>query len=473
MEELIKKWDEIKDNIRQDLTISDVTFDVWMRPLKIKSINNDTITLSAPENISEKGIDLIKSRYEEFLKIYIKGITGRDYELNYILVNDNDEIVYSNEDEEEEVSFIPGMSEEEIERKAAQAHLIKKYTFDNFVVGDNNKMAISAAFAVMENPGSTYNPLFIWGGPGLGKTHLMNAIGHEMLHRYPEMNVIYVTSETFANEIIERMRSGKAGEDQTQAMKKIRERYRNTDLLLFDDVQFLQGKNRSQEEFFHTFNELHAAGKAIIISSDKPPKSLEVLEERMISRFSQGIIVDIGAPDYETRVAILKKLFEVNHKNSGIVLSDEIISYLASNIRSNVRELEGALNQVINYQNAISDKDLSTEMLKEVIKDFISPDEDKIITCEHIIEKVSSYYNVKKEDILSKKRTKDIAYIRQIIMYLCNDMTSSNIVSIGKAIGGRDHATVIYGSKRIKEEMNSDKNLVNKIEELKKAIING
>jgi len=340
------------------------------------------------------------------------------------------------------------------------ANLNPKYKFDTFVVGSNNKFAHSASLAVAESPGKAYNPLYLYGGPGLGKTHLMHSIGHFILEESPDMKVLYVTSEEFTNEVIESIRSGNAA-----AMTKLREKYRTVDVLMVDDVQFIIGKESTQEEFFHTFNVLHAAGKQIIISSDKPPKEMETLEERFRSRFEWGLIADIQAPDYETRMAILKKNIDTYDR----YIDEEIINYIATNIKSNIRELEGALNKIIAFAK-LNKVDLTLSLAEEALKDVIYPNKPKEVTPALIMNIVAEHFNVKAEDITSKKRNAEFVQPRQVFMYLCRDLTDTSLTNIGKYLGKKDHTTVMHGVSKIEEEMKMNDDLRIKVETIKKKI---
>ncbi len=468
MKELLSKWEEIKDSIKQDLGIFDLPYNTWVRPLKLLDVSDNICTIGIPDTMDENSLRFIESKYGQHFKAYIQAITGKKYDIRFIIENNEADGVssyYNNEESELLSANSFHMDKYDNSIRSNKANLNPKYTFDNFVVGGNNNVARSAALAVTENPGNIYNPLFIWGGSGYGKTHLMHAIGHEILKRNPEMNIMYVTSEMFTNEVIESIRFG----DQA-VISKFRDKYRNLDLLLFDDVQFLEGKESTQEEFFHTFNELHASGKAIIISSDKPPKNLTTLAERIKSRFNWGITVDIGAPDYETRVAILRKNAELNYKN--INISDEIIQYLATKVHSNVRELEGALNNVVLHHRMKKEDVMTTQTVDEAIKDIISPDDNREITIPFIIDATCNYYNIEENKILSSQRDKKTADVRMIIMYLCYEMTNSSKAEIGKALN-RNHATVIYGIDKIKESIEQDESFFNQIKEIRKIINNG
>lgn len=341
-----------------------------------------------------------------------------------------------------------------------KANLNPRYTFDTFVVGKNNNFAHAASLAVAESPGEIYNPLFIYGGVGLGKTHLMHSIAHFILERNPDTKVLYVTSETFTNEVIENIRSGN-----NTAMSKFREKYRSIDVLLIDDIQFIIGKESTQEEFFHTFNDLHSSGKQIIISSDKPPKEMSTLEERLKSRFEWGLIADISSPDYETRMAILRKREELD----GYRIDDEVIQYIATNIKSNIRELEGALNIVVAFGN-LNKRKIDLESAKEALKNIISPDEKRVITPELIINTICEHFHISREDLTGSKRNSEIVFPRQIAMYLCREMTQTQFKEIGKIMGGKDHSTVIHGYDKIAYEVKNNENTKNTINILIKKI---
>ena len=326
-------------------------------------------------------------------------------------------------------------------------------------MGNNNKFAHAASLAVAETPGIVYNPLFLHGGVGLGKTHLMHAIANHILNINSNMKVLYVTSEYFTNELIETLRAG----DPT-GMTKFREKYRNIDVLLIDDVQFIIGKESTQEEFFHTFNSLHNANKQIIISSDRPPKDIETLEERLRTRFECGLIADISSPDFETRMAILRKKEELE----GHQIDDAVITYIATNVKSNIRELEGAFNRLIAL-STLENRPIDMGLAEEAIKDIISPGQSRKITPELIIEIVAEHFHVKPEDFKSKKRTAEIVYPRQIAMYLCQDHGTS-LKRIGELLGGRDHTTVMHGVEKISNEMKTNDSTFHLIETIRKKI---
>lgn len=334
------------------------------------------------------------------------------------------------------------------------ANLNPKYKFDTFVVGGSNNFAHSASLAVAESPGETYNPLYLYGGSGLGKTHLMHSIGHFILDQHPDKKVLYVTSEVFTNEVIESIRSGDAA-----SMTKLREKYRTVDVLMVDDVQFIIGKESTQEEFFHTFNVLHSARKQIILSSDKPPKDIETLDERFRSRFEWGLLADIQPPDYETRMAILRK----NAENCPYQIDEEIIKYIATNVKSNIRELEGAFNKIIAAVK-LNKVDLTLAVAEEALKDVIYPNKSREITPSIIINVVSEHFNVRPEDITSKRRNSEFVLPRQIVMYLCRELTDTSYVSIGKLLGKKDHTTIMHGVNKISAELEGNEDLKNKID---------
>ena len=330
-------------------------------------------------------------------------------------------------------------------------YIDKNYTFDTFVVGSNNKMAHAASLAVAESPAEIYNPLFIYGGVGLGKTHLMHSIAHFILKNNPDAKVLYVTCETFTNELIDAIRN-----KNNITTTEFREKYRNIDVLLIDDIQFIMNKESTQEEIFHTFNALYEAKKQIILSSDRPPKDIETLEERLRSRFEWGLTVDIGSPDYETRMAILRKKEDMEGYN----IDDAVIRYIATNIKSNIRELEGALTKIV-ASARLTNSEITLEMAEEALKDHISPTQGREITPQLIIDVVADHFNISPEDISSANRSRSIAYPRQIAMYLCCDMVGKDysLQMIAKYLGKNDHTTVIHGRNKIAKELSTDENL--------------
>ena len=451
MDKIIDNWDEIKELVKQEYELTNISFNTWIAPLKVYKVENHTVTILIPSEQAQS-LNYISKKYKQYFKVTISEYVNDDYDVAFILEKDTE----SKSDSNSEMPLSGVVSNINYEN----ANLNSKYKFDTFVVGSNNKFAHSAALAVAESPGEAYNPLYLYGGAGLGKTHLMHSIGHFVLEQNPNMKVLYVTSEQFTNEVIESIRSGNAA-----AMTKLRDKYRTVDVLLIDDVQFIIGKESTQEEFFHTFNVLHGAGKQIILSSDKPPKEMETLDERFRSRFEWGLIADIQPPDYETRMAILRKNAETYDKE----IDDEIIKYIATNIKSNIRELEGALNKVM--ANArLNKKELTLALAEDALKDVIYPDQQREVTPQLIVDVVSEHFNVSKDDITSKKRNSEYVLPRQIIMYLCRTMTDAPLQSIGNLLNKKDHTTVMHGISKIEERIATDEELRSKIDTIKKKI---
>ena len=448
MDKILEKWDEILQTVKTEHDVSDISFDTWIKPLEVFGVEGNTLYILVPSE--QMTLSYISKKYYLPLKVAIAEIIGTEYEIQFILPEQTRNIRPSNN---------KGKKTPEPEA-SKRSNLNPNYTFDTFVVGSNNRFAQSASLAVAESPGNTYNPLFIYGGAGLGKTHLMHSIAHFILEHDENSRVLYVTSEEFTNELIETIRNGN-----NTAMSKFREKYRNIDVLLVDDIQFIIGKESTQEEFFHTFNSLHSAKKQIIISSDKPPKDMEILEERFRSRFEWGLIADITLPDYETRMAILHKNEEMNGYN----ISEDVIKYIATNIKSNIRELEGAFNKVMAGAK-LEKKEVTLELAEQALKDIISPDEKKVITPEYIISVVAEHYGVTPADLSGNKRNSKIVMPRQVSMYLCREIISTPLKNIGKALGNRDHTTVMHGIEKIENELQNDDNLKNTIDILKKKI---
>ncbi|MBU5474214.1 chromosomal replication initiator protein DnaA [Roseburia sp. MSJ-14] len=446
MELILEKWDEILRTVKEEYEISDIAFDTFLKPLSVYSIEDMKLYILVPSE--QIGVNYISKRYTLPIKVAVAEITGIEYEIEFILPEQTKSMKSFRSKSPE---FIPNTD---------KTNLNPNYTFDTFVVGENNKFAHAASLAVAECPGQVYNPLYIYGGPGLGKTHLMQSIGHFILKQQPEKKVLYVTSEEFTNEVIDSIRNGNAS-----AMTKLRDKYRTVDVLMIDDVQFIIGKESTQEEFFHTFNVLHSAGKQIILSSDKPPKEMETLEERIRSRFEWGLLADVGYPDYETRMAILRRKEEVD----GFHLDDQILDYIATNIKSNIRELEGALNKLLAFSN-LEHTDITMEIAVRELQNIISPDKPREITPQLVIEIVAEHFNISTDQMISKNRSNEIARPRQIAMYLCKNMTDTPLETIGALLGGRDHSTIIHGIKKITGEYETNETSHNLIETIKKKI---
>ena len=434
-----EKWPEIIEHLRVEHELSNVSFTTWIQPLKVYEVIQNTVFILVNMNAS---VEYIEKKYLLPLKVCIAEITGTEFE-----------VVFISEDDEK-LNEIQNMSIEASQKKrtksaAEKAGLNPKYTFDTFVVGGNNKFAHAASLAVAESPGQAYNPLFLYGGVGLGKTHLMHSIAHFTLQNNPKKKVLYVTSETFTNELIESLKNGKTSGNES-AMSKFRDKYRNNDVLLIDDIQFIIGKESTQEEFFHTFNHLHTLGKQIIISSDKPPKDIETLEARLRTRFEWGLIADISSPDYETRMAILKKKIELDHLEK-YNIPDEVLQYIATNIKTNIRELESSLNKLIAlYKLNNNEGTIDIALAAEALKDLISSKNNREVTPELILDIVADHYNITVADLKSNKRNADIANPRQVSMYLMRNMIEkeNSLKTIGIILGGKDHSTVKYGIDR-------------------------
>ena len=449
MDSIEKNWDLIKEKIRNEYDLSDISYSTWIAPLNFYKLEDNIVTILIPSDQSH-ALNYISNKYKSFFQVTISEMMDHTYDISFILEKDANKETVNNISPSNHVYNI----------NYENANLNSKYKFDTFVVGSNNRFAHSASLAVAESPGEAYNPLYLYGGAGLGKTHLMHSIGHFILEQNPNMKVLYVTSEKFTNEVIEAIRSGSAAK-----MNKLREKYRTVDVLLIDDIQFIIGKESTQEEFFHTFNTLHSDGKQVILSSDKPPKDLETLEERIRSRFEWGLIADIQAPDYETRMAILKKNAEINNKE----IDNEVLQYIATNIKSNIRELEGAFNKIIAFSK-LNNVDINLEHAEEALKDVIYPDKSREITPSLIISTVADYFNITPEDITSKRRNSEFVQARQVVMYFCRTLTDTSFANIGKILGKKDHTTIIYGFNKINEEIANNVELKNKIEDIKKKI---
>ena len=450
LEEIKEKWDEILLNIKEEHDISEVSYRTWLLPLIPDSVDKDILTILVPDSAF---ISYVKKKYEFLLTITIEEITGFQCKLDFKLKSDVKE--------PEKENRLINVNNNTVSQLALQnANLNPRYTFDTFVVGANNNLAHAASLAVAESPGEIYNPLFIYGGVGLGKTHLMHSIGHFILKNNPKAKVLYVTSEKFTNELIDAIRN-----KNNISTTEFREKYRNNDVLLIDDIQFIIGKESTQEEFFHTFNALYEAKKQIIISSDKPPKEIETLEERLRSRFEWGLTVDIQSPDYETRMAILRKKEELEGYN----IDNEVIKYIATNVKSNIRELEGALTKIVALSK-LNNKEITTELAEEALKDLISPNAEKEVTPELIIQVVADHFGITPLDISSQKRNKEIVFPRQIVMYICRSMLGTSLQNIGKYLGGRDHTTIIHGHDKIAADMEKNESLRNTVEILMKKI---
>jgi chromosomal replication initiator protein len=462
--EIKEKWPLILETIKNEHEVSDVSFKTWLLPLEPYDTHDDVLFILLPdERMGQNYINYIDKKYTVPLKVAVAECTGLELEIQFIFPSQTKDI-------DRLVSSASGVSRTKpVVTKAApsdevfeKAGLNRKYTFDTYVVGDNNSFAHAAAVAVAESPAEIYNPLFIYGGVGLGKTHLMQAIAHFIIENNPNKKVLYVTSETFTNELIDAIRNKENAEKGNAAF---RNRYRNIDVLLIDDIQFIIGKESTQEEFFHTFNSLYQDRKQIVISSDKPPKEMETLSERLRTRFEMGLPVDIQIPTYETKMAIIKRKAEL----SELDIPYEVQDYVATHIKSSIRELEGALTKLSAFSK-LSHTDITVEFAEQTLKDLISPDAKKEITPELIIQTVADHFNVKYDDIISSKRNANIVHPRQIAMYLCRQMTTAPLQAVGKALGNRDHTTVIHGAEKIAKEVVQNESVRNTIDIIIKKI---
>lgn len=451
MENLQDLWNKALAEIEKK--VSKPSYDTWLKSTEAHAIQGDVLIIVAANEFARDWLD---QRYQEIISETIYDLTGSELQIKFITPPHQ-----PMEDFDINLAFQKQKPTEQA-RTASQttSMLNPKYTFNSFVIGAGNRFAHAASLAVAEAPAKAYNPLFIYGGVGLGKTHLMHAIGQYILEHQPDSNVVYISSEKFTNEFINAIRDNKAVE--------FRNRYRNVDILLIDDIQFLAGKEQTQEEFFHTFNTLHEENKQIVISSDRPPKEIPTLEERLRSRFEWGLITDITPPDLETRIAILRKKAKSEHLD----IPNEVMIYIANQIDTNIRELEGALIRVVAYSSLVN-QDMTEELAIEALKDIIPVNKPKVITIPHIQEVVAQHFSLKVEDLKAKKRTKAIAFPRQIAMYLARELTDASLPSIGKEFGGRDHTTVLHAQDKIKKEVLTDLNLQKTIEELTEKIKNG
>ena len=446
-------WEQALNIIKGE--ISEISFNTWIKSCTPISISDNILKLSVPNEFT-KGI--LDTRYKDLLIQALKIVTSRKFEIEFYLESDLEEEKENEEKQKEEkkenTNDVDGSI---VVSDEMSATLNPKYTFQSFVIGNSNRFAHAASLAVAESPAKAYNPLFIYGGVGLGKTHLMHAIGHYILQENPKAKVVYVSSEKFTNELINAIKDDKNEE--------FRNKYRKVDVLLIDDIQFIAGKERTQEEFFHTFNALHEENKQIILSSDRPPKEIPTLEDRLRSRFEWGLIADIQPPDFETRMAILKKKADVE----GLNVPNEVMVYIATKIKSNIRELEGALIRIIAY-SSLTNRDVSVDLASEALKDIISNKESAPVTVKTIQESVANYYNLRIEDLKSQRRTRNIAYPRQIAMYLSRKLTDMSLPKIGEEFGGRDHTTVIHAYEKISENLKTDEGLQSMINDITKKL---
>ena len=449
MKQLVSEnWDSILEMLKNDFEIKPVIFTTFIKPLKVYDEDDNNVTILLDDDVYQHNDSYIKGKYHTFIKNSIEAVTGKSYNLKFISKEELDS--YNNEKSENN----------QLRERAASANLNPNYTFDTFVVGDNNRLVTAAAISVAENPGTNWNPLFIYGGVGLGKTHLMHSIAHYILENQADARVLYVTSEQFTNEVIEAIKEG------VLASKEFRKKYRNIDALLIDDIQFIGGKDAIQEELFHTFNALYEQKKQIILSSDKPPMELKNLEERLRSRFAWGVAVEIFSPDFETRMAILRSKEERDGKN----IDNEVIQFIATNIKSNIRMLEGALNKLYAMSRLNKNQEINIDLAKSVLKDMITPDAPAKITSEYIASVVAEHFKITVSELKAKGRKEPVATARHITVYLCRKMTNDTQTKIGQFLGDRDHSTIVNSEDVITRRIVSDNELNQTIETIKKKI---
>jgi len=503
-------WEQVLKKLEQEL--SKLMIDTWLRPTIPLKLTETTLEIGTPKQIIKEWLE---SRYLPIILSTVQFITNKPLEVIFINLDVEDQISKNKDSEEQTASAIQAevltpdllapelipepllQLENPIEepnvtpptpttnmRNIAQLQTYKpsqdseqklslqlttadesmailnpKYIFETFVIGNSNRLAHAASLAVAEAPANAYNPFFIYGGVGLGKTHLMHAIGHRILQNHPKLKLLYISSEKFTNELINSIRDGNP--------ESFRQKYRNIDVLLVDDIQFLSKKEHTQEEFFHTFNTLHEANKQIIMSSDRPPREIQTLEDRLRSRFEWGLITDIQPPDLETRIAILRKKAMMEHLN----VPNDVMVYIASRIDNNIRELEGAFIRVIAYAS-LTNQTVDIDLATEALKDIFPQGKPKQITVELIQEIIASYFKLKVDELLAKRRTRNVSYPRQIAMYLARELTENSLPRLGEMFGGRDHTTVIHAYEKISRERNEDVKLNNTIKELIKKIEN-
>ncbi len=437
-EQLQNLWGKVTKRVKLELT--EVSYNAWFKLLIPLDMNIDTVTLGVTNSFT---CNVINERYIGFLTSIVESVGEKKYKVEVKVIDKNEY-----EKQNSKTDFPDNLIN----------FLNPKYTFDTFVIGNSNRFAHAASLAVAQSPAHAYNPLFIYGGVGLGKTHLMHAIGHYILSNNKNMKVLYVTSEKFTNDLINAIKDDKNEE--------FRNKYRSVDVLLIDDIQFIGDKERTQEEFFHTFNTLYESNKQIVVSSDRPPKEIQQLEDRLISRFEWGLIADIQPPDFETRIAILKK----KAQQENIEIPNDVMVYMAKQIQSNIRELEGALIKVAAYSTFI-DTDITVDMAQEALKDILRQNAKREINAQFIEEVVAKRYNIKISDMKSKKRTKNFTVPRQVAMYLCRELTDMSLPKIGDEFGGKDHTTVIHSCDKISKEIKNDSEMRSTIESIKKEIL--
>lgn len=445
-------WDKTVKILKEK--VSQQNFETWIRPIRITAMEGAQVQLKVPNRFFR---DWVVENYLSQIRESMRFSAGVLYDIELVIEPESGSNPVPSETGDAPAST--KAAQKKTSRARTHSSLNVNYSFDRFVVGACNQFAHAASAAVAEQPAKNYNPLFIYGGVGLGKTHLLNAIGLQTLNMFPELNVVYVSAEVFMNELINSIRYDK--------MPKFREKFRNIDCLLIDDIQFIAGKERTQEEFFHTFNTLHDAGKQIVVTSDKFPKDIPNLEERLRSRFEWGLIADIQPPEIETKIAILGKKAQENH----IALPDNVALYLASQAESNIRELEGYLVRIAAY-SSLTGRQIDMDLVKNVLKQLLRKEEKKELTIEEIVKVVGAKLNIKISEIKSQKKNKNLVWARQLSMFLAREMTNASFPDIGDKVGGRDHSTVIYAHNKIKKLLETNKTIRGTVEEIKEVLLN-
>lgn len=465
---LVDNWDQLLEDLKYEYDITEISFKTWIKPLKVLSVSDDTVTLVFDNEIKNNAginsdnsmaISYVNKKYYTFIKTFIDEFLNKELDLKIVSKNNIDSDPFSDTN-----TVLPDGKDMELKSRIEKSNLSDKFTFESFVVGANNNIAQSASLAVAESLG-TYNPLFIYGGVGLGKTHLLQSIGIFVLENNPDAKVLYTSSEPFTNEVIDIIRRNKQ-----EDFISFRKKYRTVDLLLIDDIQFLAGKDRTQEEIFNIINELYMNQKQIVITSDKKPKDIDGIMERLINRFEQGLTVDIQNPDYETRMAILQEKVKNEKKiNPKLQIDKEVLDYIANNFSSNVRELDGAFTRVTSYSK-ITRSPITLDFTIDTLSELVSPGYKKKITPNDIIDIVADHFQIKKTDICSERKNKAYSFPRQICMYLCREYTDENLITIAKALNKANHATVSYGYEVIAKKIKEDPEVKNVIDILNKKI---
>ncbi|HEY4865092.1 MAG TPA: chromosomal replication initiator protein DnaA [Candidatus Dormibacteraeota bacterium] len=441
-------WTAVQDELRFQL--AKPSYETWLKNTTLLSADGSIYRVGVPSKLAK---DWLEDRFAGLIQETLQAVTGTEVEVDFVVSSNGNRAALAGDDD----LLVGEDNMPEPSPAVGQSELSEKFKFSSFVVGNNSRFAHAAAKAVADAPGETYNPLFLYGGVGLGKTHLMHAIGHEVRRRFPKKRVLYLTSEQFMNEVIASI--------QTARMSEFRVTYRTVDVLLIDDIQFLAGKDRTKEEFFHTFNALHEINKQIVISSDRPPKEIPTLEDRLRSRFEQGLLADIQPPDFETRLAILRSKLSANAN----LVSEAVLTFIAHKVQKNIRELEGALTRVLAF-SAIHQRPVDEEEAARLLEDIIPAGNRRPLTIDRIQETVAEYYSVSVDDMKSKRRDKHIVFPRQVAMYVVREETPSSLPVIGQAFGGRDHTTALHSIEKIINELKEDERLRYEVQSIREQL---